>query len=534
MALLVALVLAGGVAMLMVAGSSQAQTGQRLGVQNQRARAAADAAAAMAVRELASNTDHDGDGGVGSISSDGNTGNDPTLNQGTRLWATRTDSGGVVTITAFGANADASASVQMAATVTTGGGAPDLFMSRETSPVVRRSQFSTTTNTWGTPSTVGTCPIATVWVAAARVGSSTALLASDSDKILRYGVAGSGGTATFSNICSNLGSSNHRPFDVAAEGASGEGLIVYHDSSSVTMRSRTIVSGTVSSATNMGFTNNDVYWVRLIALGSASNEIMALFLDEQNDLVAIRWTGSAWTGMTTLYDNLRSTNSEGFAAALEQTSGRLMVAYSDAQDNRVGYRIFTPGSGWSSNVWVNGFDSKVVWLRLVSLPSSNQIKLAATNEVGRLRTSLWNGTSWSSPTQLTDNVGSDNCRRFDIHVSPDGSDVMVMYAKAGGTLFYRLWTGSAWSNEATAFTLSSGNAEFVLARPGPSGGMLVGAVGDSNGGVNAWSWSGTAFNTTSRVATTGSSFSTAEWFAITSGGSGTNSVSISGVTGVAP
>lgn len=115
-ALLVALVLAGGVALLMVAGSSQAQNGQRLGVQNKRARAAADAAVAMAVRELASNTDHDGDGGVGSISNDGNAGNDPTINQGTRLWATRSEAGGVVTITGFGANADSTAAVQVQGT----------------------------------------------------------------------------------------------------------------------------------------------------------------------------------------------------------------------------------------------------------------------------------------------------------------------------------------------------------------------------------------------------------------------------------
>ncbi len=163
------------------------------------------------------------------------------------------------------------------------------------------------------------------------------------------------------------------------------------------------------------------------------------------------------------------------------------------------------------------------WIRLISLPSSNSILLAASNDVGRLRTSRWNGTTWTTPTSITDNVGGTNSRHFDLHVSPDGSDVILMYGKGGAAVFYRLWTGSGWSSEATAFTLSSGTAQTVLVRPGSSASTLVGVVGDSNGGANAWSWNGNAFGAVSRVGTTGTSFKEFEWFAIPPGTSGSAS-----------
>ncbi len=46
---------------------------------------AAEAGMNMAIREMMSNTDEDGDGGVGTISDDGNAANDPTFGQAQAL-----------------------------------------------------------------------------------------------------------------------------------------------------------------------------------------------------------------------------------------------------------------------------------------------------------------------------------------------------------------------------------------------------------------------------------------------------------------
>lgn len=58
---------------------------------------AADAGAELVMKELMDETDHDGDGAVGSISNDGNAGNDPVIN-GCRVSAVRTAVNGQIRI----------------------------------------------------------------------------------------------------------------------------------------------------------------------------------------------------------------------------------------------------------------------------------------------------------------------------------------------------------------------------------------------------------------------------------------------------
>lgn len=105
-----------GVLMLVVAGVVMAGGRDHevagLELQGERARYAADAAAHMAVKELFDNIDRDGDGGIGTISADGNTVNDPTLGA-TRLWATAVTAGSETTVTARGENAAARRAVQV-------------------------------------------------------------------------------------------------------------------------------------------------------------------------------------------------------------------------------------------------------------------------------------------------------------------------------------------------------------------------------------------------------------------------------------
>ena len=63
-----------------------------------RAQYAAEAGINMALREVYTSVDEDGDGGIGSISSDGNSANDPVVN-GASIVVTATVSGVTTTIT---------------------------------------------------------------------------------------------------------------------------------------------------------------------------------------------------------------------------------------------------------------------------------------------------------------------------------------------------------------------------------------------------------------------------------------------------
>ncbi|MBY0456569.1 MAG: hypothetical protein K2V38_04475, partial [Gemmataceae bacterium] len=105
MAIIILLVILSLAVTGVVVSGARTQELAALGTQGQRAQFAAESAANMAVKEIFDYVDRDGDGTIGSISNDSNTATDPTISNGTRLWATRTASGSVTTITGYGEQA---------------------------------------------------------------------------------------------------------------------------------------------------------------------------------------------------------------------------------------------------------------------------------------------------------------------------------------------------------------------------------------------------------------------------------------------
>lgn len=100
-AMVVALVLLQVVVAGMVLAGARDQDLTQRRVETVRAMYAAEAGINMAVREVMLATDFDGDGAVGTISDDGNAGNDPDLS-GARVAVTRDVQGGVTTLASRG------------------------------------------------------------------------------------------------------------------------------------------------------------------------------------------------------------------------------------------------------------------------------------------------------------------------------------------------------------------------------------------------------------------------------------------------
>ncbi len=104
-ALLVALVLVGGVAGLMAVSSTNDQHKTVSRTSGALALEAAQAGVEMAVKEMMDSVDRDGDGGVGTISNDNNATSDPLIG-GARSWATKSTAGGTTLIVGHGAAGD--------------------------------------------------------------------------------------------------------------------------------------------------------------------------------------------------------------------------------------------------------------------------------------------------------------------------------------------------------------------------------------------------------------------------------------------
>ena len=400
-----------------------------------------------------------------------------------------------------------------------------LFYSKNSPAEVQYSEFDPNAKTWANATTSGSATTP-VWVAASELNNSSLVLASTSGNALSASVTGTTGTGTYSSICTNVGTATCRPFDASVEGITRRGLMAYYDKSALVARARTTTGTTISSATNIGIpigvapynTTADINWIQLVSLGSGNNQAMVFTTHTNAHVWAARWTGSAWTDHTNMTTTLGDVTREGVCAALESTSGRLMAVFSSSTADQIAYRIYTPGSGWSPLTTLTGYTGDNAWVRITNVPGTNTMFLAASTGSGlTLRVARWNGSSWSSPVTIEPNTGGNGCRIFDITSSFDGSKVMVCYTRANSPMYYRTWTGSAWSSEATGFSLSSGSRRTMIARPGPSGASIVGALGDTNGGVTAWSWDGSTIGPTKRFGTTSTSYGMYQWFAIPGG-----------------
>lgn len=103
-ALIIALIILQVAIVGVLVSGTRDQINTRTRLEAIRVRYAALGASQMALREIYLGTDIDGDGGIGSVSNDGNSANDPIIN-GVGITVARSVSGGstILTVTATGA-----------------------------------------------------------------------------------------------------------------------------------------------------------------------------------------------------------------------------------------------------------------------------------------------------------------------------------------------------------------------------------------------------------------------------------------------
>lgn len=109
-AIVVALVILQLVIVGVVALGARDQNLTTLRLEASKAQYAAESGMNMALREIYVGTDEDGDGGIGSISNDGNSANDPTVN-GASIVVTMSVAGSVTTLTSTARTTNARRSI---------------------------------------------------------------------------------------------------------------------------------------------------------------------------------------------------------------------------------------------------------------------------------------------------------------------------------------------------------------------------------------------------------------------------------------
>lgn len=221
----------------------------------------------------------------------------------------------------------------------------------------------------------------------------------------------------------------------------------------------------------------------------------------ENNIVGQMWNGSAWTNLPLNPLGKAATTGEvGVAVAYEQLSGDAVLVWTDryqANGQRLRFSVWN-GTSWTSPVSITSYTgAEPSGMKMVAKPDSDEMALVIEDWNYAKHALIWNGSSWNSSTQLTPGT-SDNNNIFDFAVAYENltGRAMALYGKNGQNhVYYRIWNGSSWTAEASRTAPTGmGRKRHFTAASDPGGNNI--AVGVITEGSDAWCsiWNGTSWS----------------------------------------
>jgi hypothetical protein len=482
-----------------VAGArDQDMTTQRL--DSSRALYAADTGIHMALRELAGNSDGDGDGAIGSISSDGNSGNDPALSQA-RVVVTKSTTGTVSTVTAVGRSGGARRTITTAVTVIPAmarrvsyGSWPD------STPKYRIWDGSV----WGAEQDTVSFGAKQYMIVARRCPTrAEVIIACDlQNSELKAAVETGTPWGNLIQLTGDCGSNNTRPYYIAYEQLSGRALVAYRSGNSATIYYR-IWDGTswsAQSSTSSPLSGNPTY-IKLIPK-PGSNEILLCVLDSNNDIAAMVWDGSAFGNKITVDTTAASTTNDCVDAAYESLTGHAVVMWGKSGNTSPQYRVWT-GSAWQAVASAPSVGAAPQWVRIAANPVSNVLLAGVLDSSSHLNVQLWDGSAWGAALQVEASAPTTSSRCFDVAFEGLGGQGLVTYVHSGtSAVKYRSCVGTVWSAESTGPALPG--VPFQVQNSPTAGAQEILTFANCSGGQNKLDfmrWDGSVYGSLQEVLT---------------------------------
>lgn len=223
------------------------------------------------------------------------------------------------------------------------------------------------------------------------------LLAQDANHDLRACLWNGSGWGSVALLTANLKQVVHEVFAAAYQGSSGTPMVVYglNGSNIAKYRTYSYTAAAWSAEANMPATNDDPYYVRLVAKTS-SNEVLCGILDASKRIYASRWNGSSWSSATMIADNTQYEDRRCFDIAYEPDESHALIVYGD-NDESPAYRTWD-GSAWSSASSAGDAGGRPCFVQLSPAGSGNQILVTCSTDSGALKGWQWNGTSGAIAT----------------------------------------------------------------------------------------------------------------------------------------
>ncbi len=356
---------------------------------------------------------------------------------------------------------------------------------------------------WTEPRSVAT-PRMARWVTGAAAPSGTEelvmFLGSSADdpamRVLRHD-AGVWTEEWSAAIQTSSGVSRQRFADVAYETTSGDALVVHADSGP-TPTFRTYRNGVWSEPRPVPVNGGDgaapdtntgsPEWVELVA-HPATDQVALLYADSDGALVVAIWDGDDWVSERTraLQRAPFPTSHRAFDAAYEQSSGELVVVWSNREEGgeQIAFARLSSGGDWvSATTALSGF--QVDYVDLEAAPSGNRIALAVGDLSGTLRLGLamWDGDAWIEASEHDRSIRGGNGDEVAVVSWSNENEAICVYAdEETGVLDWARWSpAQGWEVQADVPVDSAkGFTESVRLSPRLARGELIAGLLDSTG-----------------------------------------------------
>jgi hypothetical protein len=268
---------------------------------------------------------------------------------------------------------------------------------------------------------------------------------------------------------------------------------------------------TWSAQSELPTSNSPVRWVRVAysPLESRSYEKIVVTLSNDGYLDAYVWNGTSWTVTNDIaYPGTTANAYKCFDVAYEKTSGRALLVYSrGTTTNEIGYRIWTFGTGWSSEQLLNlSYTSGIVrWVSLASSPGTragtsddNEIALIYLDANTDVHGYTWDGSTWNlmgaaAVWDASAAIASEECIAVAYEQST-GEAMFIWADSVSNRFYYRTWDGTALgATTLLSITATGGVGNWVTLKADPVSDDLLFTVVDGASDLNTAYWSGSAW-----------------------------------------
>jgi len=283
-----------------------------------------------------------------------------------------------------------------------------------------------------------------------------------------------------------------------------EALIVYGEGTVTTPRYR-IWNGSVWSDEDDLLDINSTIRSVVTRAGTTREEYVAATIGANGHVIAQVYSLGEWGDLQSMTTTVGSTATRGFDIAYETVSGRAIVVYCKGNAEPA-YRIWN-GSTWSAETVITQsvLTSDCRWVQLASDPVSNEIIMALRGSATSPHQALvWNGTTWgNSQTIGTARVAAYEGASIEYEESGDQAIMVAATNGGGGNRFdYITWNGTTWTGPTT---YNTGTIERLywpkLTRNKGTDELVLCYVAD-NSNVLALRWTGTAWASLALLSTT--------------------------------